>query len=341
MIKTAILGGTGYGGMELLRLLLSHPGAEVTVVTSRTEEGAVGDRHPHLRGFTDLRFTRETPEVLDRLAASNDLLFQAKPHGVSARETPALLAANPALKVIDLSGDFRLKDASLYETWYGFAHPRPDLLAEAVYGLPECGGRAEVADARLVANPGCHAAATLLALWPLVRGGALGGRAAVTSVTGSSGSGAVAKPGTHHPERFSNFKAYRPLHHQHLPEVLQALGDGTEVDFVPCSAPLSRGIYVTAFAPVGDRRGEDVAALFAAAYRDEPFVRLREDPPELRAVAGTNMADVSVTIRAGTAVVNVAIDNLGKGMAGTAVQNLNLLFGLDETTGLAFPGAGL
>jgi N-acetyl-gamma-glutamyl-phosphate reductase len=327
--------------MELLRLLLDHPAVEVVAVTSRSREGSVGRAHPHLLGLTRLTYTRETPEVLAGLAADCDVLFQAKPHGVSANETPALLEAAPALKVIDLSGDFRLRDPALYPTWYELEHPRPDWLARAAYGLPECAGREALRGARLVANPGCHATATILALWPLVRARLLAATAAVTSVTGSSGSGAEPKPGTHHPERFTNFKAYRPLHHQHLPEIVQALGGEARIAFVPFSAPVARGIYATALVPVGEHPLERVREAYRAAYEGEPFVRLLEAPPDLRAVVGTNLADVHVTGQPGTACVTVAIDNLGKGMAGAAVQNMNILSGLDEKMGLFRPGPGL
>lgn len=338
--RVAILGGTGYGGMELLRLLLGHPGVRVTAITSRTQTEPVAKAWPHLRGFTDLAFTLETPEVARALALENDVLFQAKPHGVSAAQSPGLLDAVPRVRVIDLSGDFRLKDPSQYEAWYGLPHPAPQRLKEAVYGLPECGHREAVGRARLVANPGCHATATILALWPLARAGLLAGRASVASVTGSSGSGAEPSRGTHHPERFTNFKAYKPLKHQHLPEIVGALGGQARVDFVPHSAPWARGIHVTAFAPVRGGASQ-VEAAFRAAYGEEPFVRLSPEPPELRAVVGTNFADVHVTPGDGVACVTVVIDNLGKGMAGTAVQNMNLVLGLSETTGLRFPGAGL
>lgn len=339
-LKVAILGGTGYGGMELARLLLAHPHVEVTAVTSRTSTKPLADTWPHLRGFTSLCFSQETPEALRALAASNDILFQAKPHGVSAAQTPGLLDQAPRLKVIDLSGDFRLKDPSQYEAWYGLPHPAPTRLREAVYGLPECGHREAIRRARLVANPGCHASATILALWPLARAGLLAGRVGVSSITGSSGSGSEPSKGTHHPERFMNLKAYKPLKHQHLPEIVAALGPDARVDFVPHSAPISRGIHVTAFAPV--RGGASaVSEAFQQAYADEPFVRLVAEPPEVRSVVGTAMADVHVTHADGLALVTVAIDNLGKGMAGTAVQNMNLVAGLDESTGLRLPGLGL
>lgn len=341
MIRASILGGTGYGGMELLRFLIGHPEVEVAALTSRTEDGPVADRLPHLRGFTDLRFTIETAESRHELARNSDVVFFAKPHGVSAAELPALLDAAPTTKVIDLSGDFRLKDASLYDAWYGFTHPNAEHLGASEYGLPECGQREAVRAARFVANPGCHASASILALWPLARRGLIRGRVPVVSVTGSSGSGAVPKRGTHHPERFSNFKAYSPLRHQHLPEILQALGSDARVDFVPQSAPIARGIYVTAFVPVGAASDEEVRAAYQESYGNEPFVRLSDKPVDLRATTGTNFVDLSVAHGDELACVTLAMDNLGKGMAGTAVQNMNLMFGLDERMGLDRPGAGL
>ena len=335
--RVAVVGGTGYGGMELLRLLLGHPDVEVTTITSRSESGPVGDVHGHLRGFTDLEFSN-VPAL--ELADGHDAVFFAAPHGVAAEAAPALLEANPALRIIDLSGDFRLATGALYAEHYGKTHPHPEWLGRATYGAVECGRREELAGARLVANPGCHAIATLLALWPAHRAGLITGRVGVCSVTGSSGSGAAPSRTTHHPERFGNFKAYRPLFHQHVPEITGALSGDVDVDFVPHSAPLSRGIHVTAFVPVGAAGADAVAAAYDDAYAREPFVR-RVPAAEVRAVAGSNLADVAVTAGPGLAVVTVAIDNLGKGMAGTAVQNLNLVLGLPETAGLDRPGPGL
>lgn len=335
-IRAAIVGGTGYGGMELLRLLLGHPAIEVTAITSRTRTDAVGDVHPHLRGFTDLCFTDASPA---ELGADHDLLFFAAPHGVAAGQAPQALAAGDC-KVVDLSGDFRLASAEEYRVHYGAEHPCPEALGTAVYGLPECGRRDEIAAARLVANPGCHATAVVLGLWPLLAAGMVGGRVAVTSITGSSGSGASAGAGTHHPERFANLKAYRPLSHQHHPEIVAALSGDVAVDFVPHSGPFARGIHVTAFVPLAPGSADDVGSAFAQAYADEPFVRLVEGTPEVRAVVGGPMADIGVATADGLAVVMVAIDNLIKGMAGQAVQNANLLCGLDETAGLMRPGAG-
>lgn len=335
--RVAVVGGTGYGGMELLRLLVGHPQVEVTTITSRSESGPVGDVHGHLRGFTELEFTNVAPL---ELAADHDAVFFAAPHGVAAQAAPALLETNPALKIIDLSGDFRLATGALYAEHYGREHPHPEWLGKATYGAAECGRREELRGARLVANPGCHAIATLLALWPAHRAGLITGRVGVASVTGSSGSGASPSRTTHHPERFGNFKAYRPLFHQHVPEITGALSGDVEVDFVPHSAPLARGIHVTAFVPVGAAGADEVAAAYDDAYANEPFVR-RVPGAEVRAVAGSNLADVAVTAAPGLAVVTVAIDNLGKGMAGTAVQNLNLVLGLPETAGLDRPGPGL
>ncbi|MCB9896821.1 MAG: N-acetyl-gamma-glutamyl-phosphate reductase [Planctomycetes bacterium] len=341
MIRTALVGGTGYGGMELLRLSLLHPELEIATVTSRTSKGAVVDVHPGLRGLTELSFVDASA---DDLAETHDLLVFATPHGVAASEIGPLLERHPDVRVIDLSGDHRLRDADEYARHYGKAHAHPEALEKAVYGLPECGARGAVRGARLVANPGCHASATLLALWPLVREGLVTGRPAVASVTGSSGSGSAPGKGTHHPERFASFKAYKPLDHQHVPEIEQHLRgvapafDG--VDFVPHSAPFSRGIAVTAFVPVKRGREREAVQVLRSTYEDEVFVRLVPGTPEVRAVAGSNFADVAAVAGTGTVCVFVTIDNLVKGMAGTAVQNANLMFGLDETTGLRHAALG-
>lgn len=340
MIRAAIVGGTGYGGMELLRLSLGHPELNITALTSRSAKGPVGDHHAHLRGFTDLHYSDVSAEDL---AQSNDLLFFATPHGVAASQVPGALAANRELKVIDLSGDHRLKDVNVYNQAYGSNHAHPESLADAVYGLPECGFREAIAGARLVANPGCHATASLLAAWPLVDAGLVTGRISVSSVTGSSGSGAAPSAGTHHPWRSANFKAYRPLSHQHVPEIVAALtsmdGAAPIVDFVPHSAPMARGIAVTAFVPVSPGDEDEAVSTVRGVYEGEPFVRVLDSTPEVVAVSGSNMADVAAFAGEGVVVVCVTIDNLGKGMAGSAVQNANLLFGLDERTGLSTPGA--
>jgi N-acetyl-gamma-glutamyl-phosphate reductase len=337
-LRAAIVGGTGYGGMELMRWLLQHPGVELTAITSRTETGKVGEVHGHLRGFTGLSFT--DARATD-LAKQNDVIFFATPHGVAAKEVPNVLDASPDVKVIDLSGDWRLENGALYAEHYGKPHPHAERLGEAVYGVPECGARQALAGARLVANPGCHAIATLLAVWPLADAGLVNGRVSVASVTGSTGSGASPGKGTHHPERFGNFRAYRPLRHQHLPEILGALHGDVAVDFVPHSGPFARGIHVTAFVPVGAGNEDAACAALASCFAEQPFVRVVDGTPQLRSVVGSNFADVGIHAAEGTACVMVAIDNLGKGMAGSAVQNMNLACGLPETAGLMVPGLGL
>jgi N-acetyl-gamma-glutamyl-phosphate reductase len=364
-IRVAIVGGTGYGGMELLRYLLDHPNVEITAITSRTETGKIGDVHPHLRGLTDLSFTGERARDL---ASSNDLLFFATPHGVAAKEVPDVLADDANVRVIDLSADFRLVAVDeRFRPIKGREAP-DEAWSRVAYGLPECGGRSRVIDpaCRVVANPGCHASAAILGLYPLARPlsedpGPWHGLelASIVSVTGSSGSGATPAQGTHHPERFANFRAYKPLRHQHEAEIASALwqladAQDPHIAFVPCSGPFARGIGSTVLIDVGDglrRKGLDamdddaciaeLRRLYSAVYDKEPFVRLVPDTAEVRAVAGTNFADIGVTVRLGVVCVTVAIDNLGKGMAGTAVQNMNLLFGLPETTGLLRAGAGL
>ena len=196
--------------MELLRYLVGHPEVEVTALTSRSEDGAVAERHPHLRGFTDLRFTKEDDAVRLALARENDVVFWAKPHGVAATEIPAVLDAVPEVRVIDLSGDFRLQDPALYDEWYGYTHPDPACLETAVYGLAECGHAEHIRGARFVANPGCHATATAMAIWPAATAGLLHGRVSVTSVTGSSGGGGAPETGLAPPRAFHQSQGVSP-----------------------------------------------------------------------------------------------------------------------------------
>lgn len=342
MIRTAIVGGTGYGAMELLRLSLAHPELEVVALSSRSQDGPVAERFAHLRGLVDLEFCA-LPAV--ELAADAELVVFATPHGVAAEQAAGVLEAHPHVRVLDLSGDHRLRDPALYPEHYGFTHPNPQVLEQAAYGLVECSGAEAVGAARLVANAGCHATATLLATWPLVRAGLATGRLAVSSVTGSTGSGGAPKAGTHHPERFGDFAAYRPLRHQHQAEVDQALDavapDGRPpLDFVPHSAPLARGIHVTALVPVAAGAEDDALAALHEAWSGWPMLRVLDAPPRVRAVAGSAFADVHASAGDGVVCVCVAIDNLGKGMAGSAVQNVNHMFGLTERTGLLAPSLG-
>ncbi len=337
-IQVGIEGGAGFTGGELIRLLLSHLKVEIAAATSSTYPGQpVFLAHPNLRGRTNLSFTRK----LDY--AKLDCVFLAGGHGDAMAEVPAILAATgPKLKLIDLSGDFRLRDESLYPIWYTRKHKAPDLLKKFAYGLVEL-NRSEIAKAKWVANPGCFATATALALGPLASGGVTG-VVSVTAITGSSGSGANASPITHHPTRHSNMKAYKPFTHQHIPEVEQILerlaGKKTlKLSLVPISGPFARGIYAVCQVdlPKGWTAAQ-VKDLYATAYKGSSFVRLVPEPPSLNAVNGSNHCDVYVTVQEGRICVISAIDNLVKGASGQAIQNLNVMMGWDEGVGLEMAG---
>lgn len=334
-IRVAILGGSGYGGSELLRILLFHPSVEVVFVTANEHAGkAVGEVHRNLNGLTDLTFVRQ-PETIGDV----DCLFLALPHGQAMSIVPDL---PKEIKAIDLSGDFRLRDQSTFEQHYKQSHTAMDQQAEFVYGLTET-NREAIRSARLIANPGCFATATLLGLAPLVANGLLNGRVIVDAKTGSSGSGAKAAANTHHPQRMNSFYAYKPFTHQHVPEIeqeLQHVGDWTnELVFMTHSLPVARGIFASIYAET--KRALDAAelrAIFADYYTDSFFVRLVEGSPDINWVKTTNFCDLGFAGRGKQVVVFSAIDNLVKGAAGQAVQNMNLMFGLEETTGLKLVG---
>lgn len=309
-VDVAIFGASGYGGQELLRYLAGHPRFRVAAAVSGRLEGPVGASFPNLAGFyDDVEFHRPDRPLPD----SCEGVFLAVPHG-AARDVVERLPAG--LRIVDLSMDHRAETD-------GF-----------VYGLTEM-NRQRIRETRRVANPGCFATGALLALAPLAD--SIEGDIVLAQTTGSSGSGAHAKPGTHHPERAQDMRAYKVLAHQHLAEIRMALGGAPTISMIPQSGPFSRGIFTVAHVRVDPSL--DVAARFAERYRDEPFVRMRGDTPALRHVAHTNFCDVAVHARDGRVAVLTAIDNLGKGMAGQAIQNMNLLFGLDETAGLLVPGA--
>ncbi|HYO90743.1 MAG TPA: N-acetyl-gamma-glutamyl-phosphate reductase [Pyrinomonadaceae bacterium] len=337
-LKVGIFGGSGYGGAELLRLLLFHPHVDVSLVTANEHAGkAVGSVHRNLLGLTNLSFTR-APEELESLA-DLDLLFLALPHG-QAMEIVPRLPGN--VRAIDLSGDFRLGDLSEFEKHYGRGHSAPELQPEFVYGLTET-NRAQIAGARFISNPGCFATATLLGLAPLVAAGVLSGRVIVDAKTGSSGSGAKAAANTHHPQRMNSFYAYKPFTHQHVPEIEQALGkvgDWTsELVFMTHSLPVARGIFASIYAETkGAMTTDEVQSLFADFYREAFFVRLVEGSPDINWVKTTNFCDIGFAVRGRQLVVFSALDNLVKGAAGQAVQNMNLMAGLDEKTGLILTG---
>ena len=338
-LKIAIFGGSGYGGSELLRILLLHPNAEVKLVTANEHaDKAVSEVHRNLLGLTDLQY-KKAPEDLQALNEF-DCVFLALPHGQAMEIVPGLPAN---LKVIDLSGDFRVRDAAIFAQHYGREHTAMDAQSQFIYGLTET-NREVIRTARGVANPGCFATATLLGLAPLVAGGLLNCRVIVDAKTGSSGSGAKAAANTHHPQRSNSFYAYKPFTHQHVPEIeqeLRSVGDWTnELVFMTHSLPVSRGIFTSIYT---ETRSELTAAeahvLFADFYRDSFFVRLVEGSPDINWVKTTNFCDIGFAARGRQLVVFTAIDNLVKGAAGQAVQNMNLMFGLDEKTGLILTGS--
>ncbi|HHC71970.1 MAG TPA: N-acetyl-gamma-glutamyl-phosphate reductase [Thiotrichales bacterium] len=335
MIRAGIVGGTGYTGVELLRLLALHPEVEVKVITSRSEAGRpVAELFPNLRGRLDLAFSEPDIGVLSEC----DVVFFATPNGTAMRMVPELVAAG--VKVIDLAADFRLRDAEEWAAWYGEPHACPDLLEEAVYGLPER-SRAEIRAARVVANPGCYPTAVTLGLLPLVeqRVIALDGIVADCK-SGVSGAGRGAKVGSLLAEVSESFKAYGVPGHRHLPEIRQTLsltaGEPVGLTFVPHLTPMIRGIHATLYARLA--ADVDLQHLYEERYVDEPFVDVLPagSHPETRTVRATNTCRIAVHRPQGgdTVVILSVIDNLVKGAAGQAVQNLNILFGFDETAGL-------
>jgi LysW-gamma-L-alpha-aminoadipyl-6-phosphate/LysW-L-glutamyl-5-phosphate reductase len=338
-IRVGIFGGSGYGGSELLRLLLLHPSVEIALVTANEHAGkAVGDVHRNLYGLTDLRITR-APEDLQSLG-DLDCVFLALPHGQAMDIAPRLPSH---VKAIDLSGDFRLRDGVLFEQHYGREHTAMGAQGEFVYGLTET-NRERIRSARLISNPGCFATATLLGLAPLVAGHHLSGRVIVDAKTGSSGSGAKPAANTHHPQRMNSFYAYKPFTHQHVPEIeqeLRAVGDwSSELVFMTHSLPVARGIFASIYAETKDAMDAAlVRELFAQFYRDSFFVRLVEGSPDINWVKTTNFCDIGFAARGRSLVVFTALDNLVKGAAGQAIQNMNLMFGLDEKTGLMLTGS--
>jgi N-acetyl-gamma-glutamyl-phosphate reductase len=301
----------------------------------------VGEVHRNLYGLTDLRFEK-APEDFESLS-SLDCVFLALPHGQALEVAPRLPAG---VKVVDLSGDFRLRDAAAFAEAYGREHTAADLQHEFVYGLTEL-NRAGVRKARLVSNPGCFATATLLGLAPLAASGALKGRVVVDAKTGSSGSGAKPAANTHHPQRANSFYAYKPFTHQHVPEIEQTLGDATggawsnELVFMTHSLPVSRGIFASIYAELDEGRGmsaEELGRLYSDFYKGSFFIRLVPGSPDINWVKLTNFCDIGFAARGRQVVVFSVIDNLVKGASGQAVQNMNLMFGLEETAGLMLVG---
>ena len=340
MLKVGIVGGTGYTGAELLRILARHPRAEIAVITSRGEAGtAVADLFHHLRGHLDLRFSKPDSVTL----GACDLVFFATPNGTAMKMVPELL--DQGARVIDLAADFRLEDPAAWERWYGMPHACPDLLAEAVYGLPEL-NREAVRGARLIANPGCYPTAITLGLVPLLEAGAIDpGWVVADAKSGASGAGRKAATGILLAEIGESFKAYSSRGHRHAPEIRQNLSvfAGAEVGltFVPHLVPMIRGIEATLYGRlVSDEEAtlSGLEQLYRERYAGEPFVDVMPSGshPDTRSVRGSNTCRISLGRQGGSDVVIVqsVIDNLVKGAAGQAVQNMNLMFGIDETVGL-------
>lgn len=335
MIKVGIVGGTGYTGVELLRLLAQHPRVDLVAITSRGDAGtAVSSMFPSLRGRVDLRF--EDPATANLKAC--DVVFFATPNGVAMQQAPELLDAG--VKVIDLAADFRLSDVAEWEKWYGMQHASPEWVAQAVYGLPEV-NRAAIRNAQLVANPGCYPTAVQLGFMPLVEAGLVDSAHLIADAkSGVSGAGRKAEVSSLFSEASDNFKAYGVPGHRHLPEIRQGLsraaGMSVGLTFVPHLTPVIRGIHATLYAQV--KSDADFQALFEKRYVDEPFVDVMPalSHPETRSVRAANICRIAVHRPQGgdTLVVLSVIDNLVKGAAGQAVQNMNIMFGLPETDGL-------
>lgn len=336
MIEIGIVGGTGYTGAELLRLLAAHPQARVTVLTSRQEAGKRADAlFPHLRGRCDLRFSAPDEAAL----AACQAVFFATPHATAMTLAPALVARG--VRVIDLSADFRLADAAVFKRWYQHDHASPDLLAEAVYGLPEL-NRERIRSARLVAAPGCYPTATQLGFLPLIEQDLVDAGSLIADCkSGVSGAGREAKVGSLFCETADSLNAYGVAGHRHLPEIMQGLNTVAKtpvgLTFVPHLTPMIRGIHSTLYARLKPG-APDLQALYEARYRDEPFVDVLPagDQPQTRSVRGSNLCRIAVHRPGGgdTVVVLSVIDNLLKGAAGQALQCFNLMFGFDERLAL-------
>jgi len=346
-LRIGIVGGSGYVGGELLRLLLLHPQVEVTMVTSRQSIGEhVFSVHPNLRGLTQLKFV---PLDLAELQKNCDLAFTATPHGGSVNLVPKLL--DSGLKVIDMSADFRLKNPDDYDKWYGWKHAHPELLKEAAYGLPEL-HRQEIKGARLVACPGCMATATVLALAPVIKADLVEKNRIVVDVKiGSSGAGSKPSIASHHPERFSGVRPYKVIGHRHIAEIEQELNSLTDesvtVSFSPHAVNMVRGILATVHVfPKNPLTSKDVWKTLRGQYEGEPFIRFvkyQKGPyqlPDPKVTMGTNFCDIGFELdpHANRLVLFSAIDNMVKGASGQGVQCLNIVMGLDESTGLKSTG---
>ena len=337
MLTVGVVGGTGYTGAELLRLLVTHPQVDLKYVTSRSESGKqVAELFPNLRGFTEVCFTEPAVDTLSEC----DLVFFATPNGTAMKMVPELVAKG--VRVIDLAADFRLQDAEVWKQWYGMDHACVDILADAVYGLPEI-NRVAVKSAKVVANPGCYPTAVTLGFLPLIEHALIDDTHLIADAkSGVSGAGRGASVATLQAESSENFKAYAVDGHRHLPEIKQTLSRVATHDvgltFVPHLVPMIRGIEATLYATLKTESVGDLHRLYMDRYENEPFVDILPvgTVPETRTVKGANTCRISIFRPQGgdTIVVSSVIDNLVKGAAGQAIQNMNIMFGFDETLGL-------
>jgi N-acetyl-gamma-glutamyl-phosphate reductase len=335
VIKVGIVGGTGYTGVELLRILALHPQVELRTITSRADAGTpVSQMFPSLRGHLDISFSHPDAAHLEQC----DVVFFATPNGIAMQQARALLDAG--VRVIDLAADFRIKDVKVWEKWYGMNHACPDLIDQAVYGLPEI-NRAKIQQARLVANPGCYPTAVQLGFIPLIEAALVDDTSLIADAkSGVSGAGRKAEVSSLFSEAADNFKAYGVAGHRHLPEIRQGLSLVAKHDvgltFVPHLTPLIRGIHATLYAKI--KSDVDIQGLYETRYASEPFVDVMPagSQPETRSVRGSNHCRIAVYRPQGgdTVVILSVIDNLVKGAAGQAVQNMNIMFGLPEATAL-------
>jgi len=336
MKKAGIIGGTGYTGGELARILCTHPDIEIAVMTSRQSVGKkVSDTQTNLKGYVDIEYT-------ENLGNDLDIVFVATPHGVAMKEAPALIGSG--IKVIDMSGDYRLHDVSAYKKWYGHDHTDAEHLKDSVYGLPEL-FRDDIKKAKLVANPGCYATASVLATAPLLMSGAVEEDMIIDAKSGTSGAGMVPSPRIHHPFCGESIIPYSVGTHRHQPEIEHALGlasgKGPKVLFSPHLLPIVRGILSTCYmTPKKELTDEDLAEIYKKQYDREPFVRF-VDEPSIRAVVCSNHCQVGARSVSEKIVAFGTIDNLVKGASGQAVQCANLMLGLKETAGLMTPGMGV
>lgn len=338
-IKVGIIGGTGYTGVELLRLLVGHPQIELTLITSRSEAGkSVSDLFPSLRGFTDLAFS--LPDTANYGAC--DVVFSATPNGIAMLHARDLLAQG--VRLIDLAADFRIKDIDVWQQWYGMQHACPELIADAVYGLPEL-NRDAIASANIIANPGCYPTATILGFLPLIRAGLIDPRSLIADAkSGVTGAGKGASVANLYSETSDSFKAYAVAGHRHLPEISEILESQTTspigLTFVPHLVPMLRGIHATLYSDLIDPQVplDELLDLYQTTYAEHPFVDVMPlgSHPETRSVKSSNTCRIALHKASGSnkLVVLSVIDNLTKGAAGQAIQNMNIMFSLSEQLGL-------